>query len=150
MNELCRKMEITEIQAETIAKGLLAVARADGSIHPREAALIAEFYASTTDNPADLGHLERSSELDVALLPALLPTPELQELFLKTALLVAYTDGECAPGEQKLIDDYAAALGIRDEAMQQLHLEVKEFLLSQLSHLQNVDASVQVAEELKI
>lgn len=150
MLEFYPEVEIDHAEAEAIAYGLFAVARADGDIHPAEKAMISEFFASTTENPADFGALERAPMIEAKALAAALPRPELRELFTKTALLLAYTDGECGAGEEGVIAEYATAFGIGDDALAALHTQVKEFLLSQLAHLSNVEAGAKVAGELKI
>jgi len=148
MTEFFPETEIDQDAAEAIARGLYAVAQADGDIHPREAAIIGEFFASTVDHPAQLSSLARESRIDADSLAARLPTPDLRRLFLKTALLTAYADGSYGAGEKKVIDDYAAGLGVSRAELEELQQMVKEYLLSQISHLSNVDALAQVAREL--
>ena len=150
MSELHPEVEIRDDQAEAIARGLFAVARADGQVHEREAALIAEFFASATDHAATLGALERAPSIDGASLAQLLPSQELRELFIKTAYLVAYTDSILGDGESQIIGEYAAALGISNSQLQTFETQVKEYLLSHLSHLANVDAAAEVARRLKV
>ena len=146
MPEFFPEIEIREDQAEAIARGLYAVARADGNVHEREAAMIGEFFNSTTDHHADLGALARAPKIEPANLAAILPTPELRQLFVKTALLLAYVDGAYAAGEQKAIADYAKAMGITDIAP--LEAAVKDYLMGHLSHLQNVQGVAEVAKTL--
>ncbi len=150
MKELTPEIELTEEQAEAIGRGLFAVAKADGNVHPAEAALITEFYASTTENPATLGSLERESQIQGGQLADLLPGQDLRELFLKTALLLAYADGVYADGEKKLVSEYAHSLGVDDAGLTAMEQDVKEFLLAQLSHLENTEAATEVAKALKV
>ena len=150
MPDLHPEFEITQQQAEAMARGLFAIARADGRIHEREAALIAEFFHSTVEHPSDLGALERAPEMPAAALAAQLPSKDLRLAFLKTGLLLAYADGEYVGGEARKIGEYAKAFGVTEVEQTKLHQEVKEHLLAQLSHLQNVDAIAQVAKELKV
>ncbi len=149
MADLNEEIEIREDQAEAIARGLYAVAKADGHIHPREAALIAGFYADATDHPADMGALERGEAIDGAHLAAALPGRDLRQLFLKTAILLAYADGSYGVAESKLIGQYAKDLGVGDADMRHLEIQVKEYMLSQLTHLKNTEAVAEVAKELK-
>src|SRR5262245_26648353 len=104
------EIEISQSQAEAFARGLFAVARADGNIHDREALLIADFYTSTTDRATDLGALERSENINGASLALLLPGTELRRMFLKTAMLLAYADGNYGATESQMISEYAKAL----------------------------------------
>jgi tellurite resistance protein len=147
MSEFFPEIEIRADQAEAIARGLYAVARADGDVHEREAAMIGEFFNSTTEHPADLGALARAPNIEPANLAAILPTPELRQMFVKTALLLAYVDGEFAPGEQSAIADYAKAMDVTDVTA--IEAQVKDYLIGHLSHLHNVQGVVDVAKTLK-
>ena len=150
MAEFLPEIEIRQDQAEAIARGLFAIARADGQVHEREAALIGEFFASAASGASNLGALERAPRIEGETLAQLLPTAELRQLFIKTALLVAYTDNTLGEGESEIIQQYATALGIPTAGLHSLETQVKEFLLSQLSHLANVEAAAEVARRLKV
>ena len=84
--EFFPEIDIREDQAEAIARGLYVVARADGKVHEREAAMISEFFNTTTDHPSHLGSLERAPQITPANLAAILGTKDLRLLFLKTAI----------------------------------------------------------------
>ena len=148
MSDLHEEIEISQSEAEAIARGLFAVARADGQLHEREAGIIAQFYADVADSPSQLGALERSARIEPAALAAALPGKGARHLFLKTALLLAYVDNAYAPGEAKMIADYASALGVAKPELAVLETQAKEFLMAQLSHLANVDAVVEVSKKL--
>jgi tellurite resistance protein len=150
MSDLAPEIEITDAQAEAIARGLYAVARADGDLHDRERTLITEFFASISDRPSDLAALDRESAIAPETLALALGARELRELFLMTALLLAHCDSDYGPGESALIGRYAAALEVSPADLAELTTRVKEHMLSQLTHLQNVDAAVAVARELKV
>ncbi len=143
------EIDIRDDQAEAIARGLYAVAKADGNVHEREAAMITEFFNSTTDHASHLAALERQPKLEPANLAAILSTTELRQLFVKTAILLAHVDGTYAPKEAAQIADYAKACGIDAKALSQLEAAVKDYLIGQLSHLHNVHGVAQVAKELK-
>jgi tellurite resistance protein len=150
MPEFFPEIEIRQDQAEAIARGLFAVARADGEVHAREAAMISEFFNATTAHAADLGALERGPRIEPASLALMLPTRDLKRLFLKTAMLLAYADGSYGPGESKAIGDFARALEIQVADLAELEAQVKDYLLSQLSHLANVEEVAKVAKDLKV
>ncbi|MBI4510238.1 MAG: TerB family tellurite resistance protein [Deltaproteobacteria bacterium] len=150
MMDLFPEIEIQKDQAEAIARGLYAVARADGSIHEREAALISEFFSSTVERASDLGALERAPAIEPATLALLLPSPELRRLFIKTAFLLAYVDNAYGGGEAGVIGEFAKALAIGEAELSRMEVQVKEYLLSQLSHLSNIEAAAQVAKEIKV
>ena len=143
------EIEIRDDQAEAIARGLYVVARADGKIHEREAAMISEFFGATTDHPSHLGTLERAAPITAANLAAILNTKDLRQLFVKTALLVAYADGHYAPPEQKVIAEFAKAFGMDGKEVAALEQSVKDYMISHLAHLQNVEAVAEVSKSFK-
>jgi uncharacterized membrane protein YebE (DUF533 family) len=150
MSDFFPEIEISQVQAEAIARGLFAVARADGNIHEREALLIADFFTSTTDRATDLGALERSDNINGASLALLLPNTDLRRLFLKTAMLLAYADGSYGAKESQIISDYAKSLETSDNDMRVLETQVKEWMLGQLgASVSNTAALAQVAADLK-
>ena len=150
MEDLYPEIDISQSEAEAIARGLFAVARADGQLHQREAGVIAQFYADVAGgSPAQLGDLERDARPEPAALAAQLVRPEVRRVFIKTAVLLAYVDSKYSAGESKLIGDYAAAMGIGREDLAEIETLAREFLLAQLSHIKNIDAVVDVAKELE-
>ncbi len=148
-DEFFPEIEIRADHAEAIARGLYVVARADGNIHEREAAMIGEFFNTTTDHPSHLGALERAAPITAANLAAILNTKELRQLFLKTAILLAYVDGNYAPPEQKAIGEFAKACEIDSKALQALEHSVKDYMIGHLAHLQNVQAVAEVSKSFK-
>ncbi len=148
-DEFFPEINIRDDQAEAIARGLYAVARADGKVHEREAAMISEFFNATTDHAAHLAALERAPKLEPQNLAALLPTADLRRLFIKSAILLAYVDGTYAPGEAKLIGEFAKAFGLAQKDVDHLEAQVKDYLVGHLSHLQNVHGVAAVAKDLK-
>jgi len=145
------EIEIDAAQAEAIARGLFAVARADG-VHERELALIASFYgdAGGAVGGRSLAELERREPITASALAAALPGAAHRRLFIKTAILLAWVDGQVTAAERGIIDQYAAALAIGKDELAHLEDGVKEFLLGQLTHVQNVDAVRKVAADLKL
>lgn len=149
MADLYPEIEISQDQAEAIARGLYAVAKADGDIHPSEAALIADFFGAATDDVAALAALERAPAIEGSTLAAQLPTVEHRTVFVKTAILLAYADGGYGKAESALIAKYATDLGLAGE-LPKLEGEVKNYLLASLSGIKNVDAVVEVTKGLKV
>ncbi|MEP6863782.1 MAG: TerB family tellurite resistance protein [Deltaproteobacteria bacterium] len=148
-DEFFPEIEIRDDQAEVIARGLYAVAKADGNVHERESAMIMEFFNATTDHASHMAALERQPKLEPAHLAAILGTKELRQLFVKTALLLAYVDGDCAANEKLQITDYAKACELDEAAVANLEAAVKDYLVGHLSHLQNIQGVADVAKELK-
>jgi tellurite resistance protein len=143
------EVQLDAPQAEAMARGLYAVAKSDG-IHVREAALVSSFYAETGASERSLAELERRPLITGAELASVLTNVEERRLFLKTALLLAWTDGVVSPQEQKIVGDFAAALGVSREELTRLDVAVKEYLLAHLAHVKNVEATRQVAQKLSI
>ncbi|ACY17570.1 TerB family tellurite resistance protein [Haliangium ochraceum] len=150
MKEFFPEIDIRDQEVDAIARGLYAVAHADGEVHPGELALIAEFYASCTSNPADFAALARASDIEAEDLAGLITRDEVRILFVKTALLMSHADGQYGEGEAACIEKFAAAMGMDKDAVAEIDSQVKDFLMSQLAHLSNVDALVEVAQELKL
>ncbi|HTE51262.1 MAG TPA: TerB family tellurite resistance protein [Kofleriaceae bacterium] len=150
MTDLFPEVEVNDAQAEAIARGLFAVAKADGNLHERERTLISEFFASISERPSDLAALDREAAIAPATLALALARGPVRQLFLMTALLLALCDGQYGPGEAALIKSFAAALEVDDAQLTELTTRVKEHMLGQLSHLQNTDATVAVARELEV
>ena len=142
-------MNLNPIQSEAIARGLYALAKSDG-VHEREAALVASFFDDVGGGTQALAELERRAPITPDELAALLPDESLRRLFLKTAVLLAWADGEVTAQEGKLLQDYASAFQLDKAVVEQLDIEVKEYLLSQLAHVQNVEATRLVAQKLKL
>jgi tellurite resistance protein len=150
MFDMMHEIDITADQAEAIARGLISVAKADGNVHEREGALIADFYGAITEKAIDLVALQRTEQVDGSYLAATLSGKALREIFIRTAILLAYADGNFSPDEGKLIVEYATALGINEDDLDKIEQQVKEFMLSQLSGLKNSEAVAEVAKELKV
>src|SRR5947208_2207094 len=131
--EFFEEIAIDAPQAEAIARGLYAVAAADG-VHEREAALIASFYGEAGGTPRALAELERRELISASELAAALHTDKQRRLFVKTAFLLALADGAISAAERQRIGAFAAALGVAGEPLAQLEQSVKEYLLAQLSH----------------
>jgi tellurite resistance protein len=151
MDDLYPEIDISQSEAEAIARGLFAVARADGQLHERETGVIAQFYADVAGDasPAVLGDLERSPRPEPAALAAELSRQEVRLIFIRTAVLLAYVDNKYSPGESKLIADYAAAMGIGRQDLAEIETFAREFLMAQLAHIKNIDAVVEVAKKLE-
>jgi uncharacterized tellurite resistance protein B-like protein len=150
MPELFPETDITSDEAEAISHGLITIAKADGVLHEREAALIGDFYGAAMDHPLNMAELERAPAVDGAYMAAKLQSAGIRELFIKTAILLSYADGNYSAPESKLIQEYAVALGYDAAKLAGFETQVKEFMLSQLTHIKNVDAVAKVAKGLEI
>src|SRR5581483_118416 len=124
------EVKIDSFQAEAIARGLFAIARADG-MHEREAALIAGFYGEAGGSSQSLSELERREDITPEELAAHLKDQEMGRLFLRTAILLTLADGKVSAQESALVHKYAERLGLSAD-LAAMQGEVKELLLSQL------------------
>ena len=140
---------LNEDEAELIAQGLLAVARSDGQLHDRELALVQSYYGEIVDDGV-LRRIEAEGDIAADVLATGLARPPIPMLFIKSAILCAFADGTYHPKERAKIEEYAAAMNIGATALAELEQSVKEFLLSQLKHLHNREATLQVAKELEV
>ncbi len=134
-------------QVKCLTHGLLAVAKVDG-VHDSEMRMIREFY----DSCARVGdpRLEDvvQGEFDINRAKTLFDTPELSKLFVKSLILLAFADGTYAQLEDDLIRKYADGLGLTSDNVDHLHEATKEFLLSALSHVENLEALKKVRARL--
>ncbi len=149
MPEFFPEVNLSHEAAEAIARGLYAVARCDG-LHEREAGLIASFWIEAGGGAGALSDLERSAAISPAELATTLHDQQQRQLFIKTAILLTWADGEVSDAERKIVHDFAEALQVDDATMEQLEASVKDFLLAHLVHLQNVDATREVARKMKV
>ncbi len=142
------EVKIETHHAEAIARGLFAIAHADG-MHEREAALIASFWADAGGKFSALAELERHAPISAEELGAVLNTEVLRQLFLKTALLMAFADGQVSGEESRLVRSYADHLGLTP-LLPSFEAQVKDYLLSQLAHIHNTQGLAEVAKKLAI
>ena len=143
------EMQLDRFQAEAFARGLFALAKADG-VHERELALVASFWSDTGGSAAALSELSRQATITPADLAGQLRDAEVRSLFMKTAVMLTWADGEVSAAEAGLVKDFAAALEFSEQQMGQVEAEVKDYLLAHLAHIQNVEAVAEVAKKLAI
>ena len=149
--DLNPEIHISGTDAELIARGLMAVARADGKLLEREAMMIRMFYADATDGGvSSVAKLERETLIEPALLAQGMGKGDVATVFLKSAFLVAYADNDCAASERKLIETFSDALGYSRDQLLRIENGVKEYLLQQLTHVKNTEAVAKVAHDLKL
>jgi hypothetical protein len=151
MEDLYPEFDVNAEQAPGKSLGLLGVAQADG-VHERELALIGEVYQAAMESEVGAswagGSVERAGALAPKELAPLLPAGAHRELFLKTAYMLAWADGQVSAAERTRIAEYAQALELGPDAQRRLEAEVKDQLLRPLAGLANVEAVSQVAKKL--
>ena len=123
------EMAVSKEQAAVIARGLYSLANVDGRV-------------------TQLKELQRMPDVDSAELARELKTPELRTLFMKTAILLAYADSNYSEKERGWVKKTGKELGFDEKELGRFDDLVRNFLLSQLSHIHNTDATAQVAKKL--
>jgi|SRR5579883_3197789 len=146
VNKIIPQVEPTKEEMTSLIQGLWAVAWADKQIRPEERKLIEEFEREMNlVVPTAVG--ENGPQVTPAQLKQTLTNPQLQELFIRTALLICYADGEYSAEEHQIISEFAAALNMPKTRLTQLEDQTKELLLAQLAHLKNVQGVADVARK---
>ena len=147
--DILGRVEVSKEEAAVIARGLFALSRVDGH-EEREGILIKSLWLDAVggDQDVDFSAIEKLSDISPADLATALRSPELRRVFLKTALLLAWADGDVSGKERAWIEQTAKALGLAEKELAREDELVRTFLLSQLAHVQNVDAAKQVAKKL--
>ncbi|MFT4622804.1 MAG: uncharacterized membrane protein YebE (DUF533 family) [Myxococcota bacterium] len=126
-------VELDAPTAAAIALAMRAVAQADGMVHPREMALVAEF--------------ERG--LPSGIEPAAQLSPAAARTLLRSVIMVALADGNISEAEHVAIAALSAEHGLEDDALDELVLSVKRDFLDHFAGRTQFRGSViRVAEEL--
>ena len=143
------EMHVSKEQAEVIARGLYSLANVDGRVE-REGMLIESLWMDAVgpESGTQLKELQRMPDIDSGELARQLDTPELRGLFMKTAILLAYADSNYSDKERAWVKKTGTALGFADKELTRFDDLVRTFLLSQLAHIHNTDATKQVAKKL--
>ena len=145
--EFFSPQDLTFDQVKVLTHALFAVAKVDG-VHDNEMALIREFYESCSRaGDPELSDVAGGA-FDISAAVPLFESPEAKKLFLKSLILLAFADGKYATVEDELIREYAEAMGISGEEVDNLHEATKEYLLAALAHVQNLDALKEVRRRL--
>ncbi len=145
--EFFSPQNLTFDQVKVLTHALFAVAKVDG-VHDNEMALIRGFYESCTRAGDPRLEDVAGGKFDIEAAKGLFETDDSKMLFLKSLILLAFADGKYATLEDEIIREYGAALGVDGEKMDNLHEATKEYLLSSLTHIQNLDALKEVRKRL--
>lgn len=142
-----QKLELNHVQA--IVRGMYAVAKSDG-VHDSELVLMREFYSGVRRDAGGIADFDDvvSGELDLADAKDVLDTPELRNIFITSCLFLAFADGSYTGPEQATIAKFAAGLGLSDDHLARLHEQVKDYLMLQVSRVENIDALKEIASEM--
>ena len=147
MLDFLNPQDLSFEEVKVLTHAMFAVAKADG-VHDHEMALIREFYESCAragDPPLEE---VAGGPFDIAKAKGLFEPPEKAQLFIKSLILLAFADGRYAEVEDRMIRDYATALGLPSPVVDGLHESTKEYLLQSLAHVQNLEALKEVRKRL--
>jgi len=117
-------MSIAEDEALATLRILVAIARADGSIHTDERKSLAAALESLGGDVALPGGLatdrllDETIDLDAEL--AVLTSPDAREQIYRSAYFMAFADGSCSKEEQAILDRIAVATEPSAETLAQL------------------------------
>ena len=147
VNDFFSQHDLTFDQVKVLTHAMMAVARVDG-VHDSEMRLIREFYDSCARAGDPRLEDVAGGPFDPEVAKTYFDTPELAKMFIKSLILLAFADGKYAKLEDDLVRQYAQVMGISGDEVTGLHEATKEFLLSGLSHVRNLDALKAVAKSL--
>lgn len=105
-------------QVSAWLRGLLTVAYADGHFDPEEQELIASLTQDELIPNTDLGELETITPQELA--EALGDDISLREDFLRTAVMMAISNGVYSKSEADIVHEFQTALGLDLEALKSL------------------------------
>jgi len=135
-------------QVKVLCHAMMAVARVDG-VHDNEMRLIREFYASCARaGDPEVEEVTRGDFAAETAAASFGASPEHQQAFVKSLILLAYADGSYGEAEDRLIRELASGVGLESEAVDRLKAATQEFLLASLAHVKNLDALREVRKEL--
>ncbi len=148
MQEFLDGVEPTEAQNRVICRALLDLAAVDG-VHESELDLVRSFYAGDGGDLTGFDALkEEPFELATAAGEIKAGGQRLVEAFLVSSYLLIYADGEHSDAERKRVGEYADALGMGRDELEDLHVKARLMLLEMFAQLRNPDAMQDVGAEL--
>lgn len=110
--------QYTDQQISAWLRGLLTVAYADGHFDEEEQEFINNLTQDELVPNTDLGNLEIISPEDLAI--ALDDDEDTKENFLRTAVMVAISNGVYSQAEAEVLESFQSALGLKIEALKSL------------------------------
>ena len=146
MNELYESLQLNQAQTEVFCQGLLDLAAVDG-LHENEIALVRDFFSGSGGDSASLEELAEKG-FDPQAAAAVLDADTTQA-FLMSCYMLIYADGRHSDEERLRIGEYAAALGVSEAGLEQIHDLARSFLLQNLAAgLKNQAAVAEVGSEM--
>ncbi len=139
--------QYTDQQISAWLRGLLTIAYADGHFDEEEQELINNLTQDELIPETQLGNLEIISAEELA--KALGDDYKTKENFLRTAVMVALSNGVYSQAESDVVTDFQSALGLKIEALESLKstlwnpeiVDKTQTLSNQIGSQQNEDKS---------
>jgi tellurite resistance protein len=141
------ELDLNFEQVKVLTHALVTVAKVDG-IHDNEMSLIREFYQSCARAGDPRLEDVAKGSFSIEKAKVLFDSPPLAKMFVKSTILLAFADGEYAQGEDDLIRQWGAALGVSPSEVDALYEATKEHMMAALAHVQNVEALKAVRKSL--
>lgn len=150
MDEFFKSEDLGLNHVQVIIRGMYTVAKSD-DVHQTEIVMLRQFYDACREEVSGLADFDDviAVDFDKAEAVEILDTPELKQIFLKSCYLLAFADGSFSYEESAVLQKLATDLGMDDALQNTVREEVQDYLLQQISKIQNVDAVVEVAKEMK-
>jgi tellurite resistance protein len=150
MDDFFESVDLGLNHVQVIIQGMYKVAKSD-DVHATELVMLRQFYDACREEVSGLADFDDviSMDFDKKEASEILDTPELKQIFLKSCYLLAFADGSFSYEESAVLRKLAADLGMDDDLVATVREEVQDYLLQQISKIQNVEAVVEVAKEMK-
>lgn len=118
MSAECNNNKYSDRQISAWLRGLLTVAYADGHFDPEEQELIASLTQDELIPNTDLGELDTIAPQELA--EALGDDISIKEDFLRTAVMMAISNGVYSKSEADIVHEFQTALGLDLDALKSL------------------------------
>jgi tellurite resistance protein len=119
-------IRISEVTADAMARGLVTLATVDG-MNVGEKSLIEQFWREHVGG-VSVPALQNRDEISAAELRDALGFAPERELFMKTALVLCWADGEFSIDEKRKLNEFAGALSIGQRTMNDLNDAAKQWI----------------------
>lgn len=143
-------LEIASLSKDAViaaTRCMLKIAQVDG-IHPAEETLIQGFYSSFTTDGSWPAYSALTQNADYHVEAVLFNSAQERELLLALCIMTAFADGSFTAAEQAVVKEIASDIQLSEAQFDAVNSQVKDYMLSQLSHLPDAASVAKVAAEL--
>jgi tellurite resistance protein len=147
---------MTDVQADPMPRSqllaltecMLSTAQVDG-VHQQEIALIRSFYEEQKSaGMPGFDAMVSAAGKDKSLLASVVGDTDFAEQLVLMCLMTGYADGSLSEAERSHVQGFAKQLGVSDDVLAQLHLQVKDSLIASLAHLPEPESVAALAKTL--